>query len=139
MEQSVDNFYVALFSNNSIEQYPSNTLSSFVNKLPQPVHLEGSWVVGLSHISYGPFAAFQSTEHESLRMGDDDDDELNFEVETFPAVTRSRSPQPLPPKKKRKVRRKREKKHKRNKSSLKFRKNITSCSLNRICKVSRTK
>lgn len=39
--------YIDLVSNASMELYPSNTLSSFTNKLSIQIELEGEWEIGL--------------------------------------------------------------------------------------------
>lgn len=102
MEQNVDQFYVALMSNNSMEHYPDNVLSAFTNKLPRPVQLIGTWVVGLTHISYGPFSSFQ----RMVMLPENESD-----VEIFEPISVNRpvpDPSPIPPKKRRRVRRDRE-------------------------------
>jgi hypothetical protein len=45
-------FYLTLLSNNSMAYFPENKTSTFCNQLPKTVHLEGSWVVGVSEIMY---------------------------------------------------------------------------------------
>lgn len=45
-------FFIDVVSNASMEIFPENTLSKFVNKLPQTIHLDGDWVVGVHEIFY---------------------------------------------------------------------------------------
>jgi hypothetical protein len=45
-------FYLTLLSNNSMAYFPENKTSTFCNQLPKTVHLERSWVVGVSEIMY---------------------------------------------------------------------------------------
>ena len=45
-------FYLTLPSNSSVEYYPENTLTSFTTRLPNSIHLEGDWDVGLVEIQY---------------------------------------------------------------------------------------
>lgn len=99
MEEGRD-FYVALMSNNSMENYPDNVLSAFTNKLPRPIRLEGNWVVGLTHISYGPFSAFQR-----MQMPPEPETSPNFDVEVFePIIVNNNDYKPPPPKKHKRVR-----------------------------------
>lgn len=99
MEQNQDQFYVVLMSNNSMEHYPDNVLSAFSNKLPIPLKLEGNWVVGLTHLSYGPFASFQRMEMAAPENGAIDDD-----VETFDPVSATPTVVEPPPKKRQRKR-----------------------------------
>ena len=48
----MDSFTKELVSNASGESFPDNTLSSFINFLPEQVNFEGQWEVGISEISY---------------------------------------------------------------------------------------
>ena len=51
-----DHFYVALFSNASIDLYPDNSRAVFTTHLAHPIDLETSsseWEVGVCEISYG--------------------------------------------------------------------------------------
>jgi hypothetical protein len=49
----MEQFYITLLSDSSINLYPENSLSSFRNDLARPVNLQrGSWAVGLTEISY---------------------------------------------------------------------------------------
>ena len=48
----MDSFTIELVSNASSQLFPSNTLSSFTNFLPDQVDLEGQWEVAISEISY---------------------------------------------------------------------------------------
>ena len=45
-------FYMTLPSNSSFDHFPNNILSDYTTKLPQEIHLEGSWEVGIAEISY---------------------------------------------------------------------------------------
>lgn len=93
MEPTVEQFYVGLMSNESMNDYPDNVLSAFTNKLARPIQIDESWCVGLTHISYGPYASFQRME-----MGPEIP--INLEVETFEPVTVT----PASPKKRRRDR-----------------------------------
>lgn len=43
-----NDFYISLLSNNSMDRYPNNTLSSFTNHLAQPIDLSSDdWQVGI--------------------------------------------------------------------------------------------
>lgn len=97
MEQHSDQFYVVLMSNNSMEQYPDNVLSSFTNTLPHPLRLEGKWCVGVTHVSYGPFSSFQR-----MVMAPTEENYPEFGVETFDPITVTRPATPVhePPYKK---------------------------------------
>ncbi len=46
----MDNFYITLPSNSSMDSYPSNTVSHYTTKLPQRLNLEGDWEVALVEI-----------------------------------------------------------------------------------------
>lgn len=94
MQATEDQFYVGLMSNESMLDYPDNVLSSFTNKLARPIQIDEKWCVGLTHISYGPFAPYQRMELAP---------ELDQEVETFEPITVS-PPLPVHPKKKRRRR-----------------------------------
>ena len=48
-------FNVTLLSNESINKYPKNVLSSFSNYIECPLNLYGSWEVGISEIFYNDF------------------------------------------------------------------------------------
>ena len=48
----MDSFTIELVSNASGELFPDNTLSSFINFLPEQVNLEGQLEVAISEISY---------------------------------------------------------------------------------------
>lgn len=45
-----DEFYITLPSNASMRVYPKNTMSHYITKLPQRLHLEGEWEVALVEI-----------------------------------------------------------------------------------------
>lgn len=47
-----NDFYVTLFSNNSMNFYPNNTLSSFTNCLYKTLKLNENWSVGLTDITF---------------------------------------------------------------------------------------
>lgn len=48
-------FNITLLSNNSINKYQKNVLSSFTNYIDSPLNLYGSWEVGISEIFYNGF------------------------------------------------------------------------------------
>ena len=48
----INSFTVELVSNVSFDCYPNNTLSSFINFLPEHFNLEGEWEVALTELSY---------------------------------------------------------------------------------------
>ena len=48
-------FNVTLLSNESINKYAKNVLSSFTNYIECPLNLYGSWEVGISEIFYNDF------------------------------------------------------------------------------------
>lgn len=50
-------FNITLLSNESINKYPNNVLSSFTNYIDCPLNLYGSWEVGISEIFYNQFTA----------------------------------------------------------------------------------
>lgn len=52
MLSDTNEFFIDVVSNGSMDTYPDNTLSKFINKLPQTIHLEGEWVVGVHEIFY---------------------------------------------------------------------------------------
>lgn len=52
MSSSVDNFYIELISNGSMDIFKDNTLASFSNFIPEQVNLEGVWEVGLAEVTY---------------------------------------------------------------------------------------
>lgn len=52
---SLEEYYVTLLSNNSMKYYETNTLSSFTNRLPVPLNLNGNWVVGLTEMYVNSF------------------------------------------------------------------------------------
>lgn len=45
-----DQFYVVLPSNSSMHYYSGNTTTRFITRLPQQIHLQGSWSVALTEI-----------------------------------------------------------------------------------------
>lgn len=53
----VNEFYISLLSNNSVDKYQKNTLSCFTNKLARPIELTGDddWYVGLCEIECNKF------------------------------------------------------------------------------------
>lgn len=57
MEQSVDQFYISLMSNASMDEYPENVLSAFTNKLAKPCRVNENWVVGVTEIFFNSFTA----------------------------------------------------------------------------------
>ena len=48
----MDSFTIELVSNASFNCYPSKSLSSFTNFLPEQIQLKGEWEVTISEISY---------------------------------------------------------------------------------------
>ena len=48
----MESFTIELVSNASLQHFPSNTLSSFTNFLPEQVNLDGQWEVAISEFSY---------------------------------------------------------------------------------------
>ena len=48
----MDSFTIELVSNASVNCFPNNSLSSFTNFLPKPIHLKGKWEVTISEITY---------------------------------------------------------------------------------------
>lgn len=55
--ESQEQFYVTLPSNNSMNYFPNNVLSSFKTKLATPLSLQGEWEVALVEFIY-PFSWF---------------------------------------------------------------------------------
>lgn len=51
-----NDFYVCLLSNNSMNYYNGNTLSSFTNLLSTPCNLDGGWYVGVTEIAFNSYA-----------------------------------------------------------------------------------
>ena len=49
---SVDQFYLVLPSNSSLNYFPQNSLASYITKLAQPLELPGRWEAGLSEIQF---------------------------------------------------------------------------------------
>lgn len=50
-----NDFYVCLLSNNSMNYYNGNTLSSFTNLLSSPCNFDGRWKVGLTEIAFNSY------------------------------------------------------------------------------------
>ena len=48
----MDQLYIRLPSNNSMNIYPENRTSAYVTKLPDEIHLTGRWEIGLKEIQY---------------------------------------------------------------------------------------
>ena len=48
----MDQFYIRLPSNSSMNVYPENRTSSYVTKLSNEIHLTGRWEIGLKEIQY---------------------------------------------------------------------------------------
>ena len=46
----MEDFYIVLLSNSSMEYYPENKTTRFVTKLPRHVELPGKWFVALVEI-----------------------------------------------------------------------------------------
>lgn len=51
----VDEFNVTILSNDSINKYPENVLSSFTNYMDTPLTLGENWQVGISEIFLNKF------------------------------------------------------------------------------------
>lgn len=69
----VSDFHVILFSNESMNYYPQNTLSLFTNKLANSCRLEtGVWSVGLFEISFNDFTF--DMQNDAYIISDDDDE-----------------------------------------------------------------
>lgn len=51
----VDNFYITLISNNSLDYYSENTLSCFTNQFNKIYNLNSDWFVGIAEIFYNKF------------------------------------------------------------------------------------
>lgn len=64
MAEIINDFYVTLPSNASIQYFPRNTQSSYRTKLIQPLFLSGQWEVGLSEI-FIPRNWFNIGEHNN--------------------------------------------------------------------------
>jgi hypothetical protein len=64
----MNDFYITLLSDSSINLYPENSLSTFRNNLTRPIHLErDKWVVGLAELSYSQ--GFTSLDEEVFKEG----------------------------------------------------------------------
>ncbi len=48
----VDHFYLTLPSDSSCLYYPNNTTARYITKLPERIHLDGDYEVGLSELVY---------------------------------------------------------------------------------------
>src|SRR5258705_1377917 len=48
----MNEFYLTLPSNSSMNYFPDNTLAKFTTKLPAPILLQDDWEVGLAEIIY---------------------------------------------------------------------------------------
>lgn len=53
-------FNLTLISSDSLEKYPQNVLSSFINYLEEPLILTGHWEVGISEVFLGAFESKKS-------------------------------------------------------------------------------
>lgn len=90
MDPGVDQFYVGLFSNESLSMYRDNTLSTFTNKLARAIQVDENWVVGLTAISFPKYEKFQRM--VMAKKNDNNDDE--YDVETFSPITVNDAPSP---------------------------------------------
>lgn len=72
-------FNVTLLSNDSINKYPKNVLSSFTNYIDSPLNLYGSWEVGISEIFYNDF----TTTLDSFLIGELTDADLSNKFHTM--------------------------------------------------------
>ena len=52
MLTNADEYFIDVVSNASMEIYPNNSLSNFINKLPQTLKLSGEWLVGVQEVFY---------------------------------------------------------------------------------------
>ena len=65
-------FYVELVSNVSEEYFPNNTVSNFITKLSNRMHLDGEWEVGLAEISYS-YSWYNVRKNFTLNLVDGED------------------------------------------------------------------
>jgi len=78
----MDQFYVTLPSDSSMDFYPDNTVANFTTRLASRIHLEQNYDVGLSEIIY-PFSWFNfNNENKGLRVRFDET-ELVFDSGQF--------------------------------------------------------
>ena len=64
----MEDFYITLPSNSSLEHFPNNTRAQFKTKLPREIHLTGNWVVGLSDIMFPTTLALPSETIETIKI-----------------------------------------------------------------------
>lgn len=104
MDLGIDQFYVGLLSNESMPDYPENSLSAFTNKLARGIQIDENWVVGLTSISFPPYLNHQRMQMATPEMQEEErkkrlrrETEIDDTVETFNPITVNEPP----PKKKR--------------------------------------
>ena len=56
----MDQSYIRLPSNSSMNIYPDNRTHSYVTKLPDEIHLTGRWEIGLNEIQKLPVGYYSS-------------------------------------------------------------------------------
>ena len=61
----MSSFYVTLPSDSSFKYFPTNKLTNYVTKLPQPIDLKGDWEVGLYEIQF-PTTWYNITEEMAV-------------------------------------------------------------------------
>lgn len=72
-ETDYDDFNIVLFSNDSLNFFPENTLSGFTNRLNNPCKLEGgTWYVGLAEISFNGFRSSSVVNDEEYKYNEQD-------------------------------------------------------------------
>lgn len=60
----MDQFYLTLPSNSSMDYYPQNTVANYITHLSRPVQLSGAWEVSLVELHYP--CSFSSSEESSV-------------------------------------------------------------------------
>lgn len=55
-DKEEESFYICLQSNDSMKNFPENTLSAFTNLLKKPHKFGQKWLVGLTEFGYGAFS-----------------------------------------------------------------------------------
>jgi hypothetical protein len=66
LHENMSHFYITLPSDSSVEYFPDNTVAHFTTKLPEPVHFDGDYEMGLSEIIYTN--SWRSFPHEDLHI-----------------------------------------------------------------------
>jgi hypothetical protein len=78
--KQVNEFYVTLPSNASINIFSANKTSSFTTKLVSPIHLTGNWIVGLSSLSI-PWSFYNIPQEENVVLQNDD---IQYDIKLSP-------------------------------------------------------